>query len=222
MKRLLLYVFVCLMIIGFGLTAWKMFEFRGRLNDLTDNQVVESCMNYENGCILFFGDSQIALWPIRLCFGVMPIRNRGISGDWATKSVDRFERDVIAYKPKIVIIEVGTNDIGRGLDTERIIACKETMVKRAKTHDIDVILCSILPVRGEYISNHPTSAIMEMNKALSNLSRREGAVYVDLYSKLADKQGNFREEYTIDGLHPSLAGYEIMARELYPYLAKYI
>lgn len=42
--------------------------------------------------------------------------NSGISGDCATKGVERVQRDVLAYNPDLVVVSYGLNDSGEGLD----------------------------------------------------------------------------------------------------------
>src|SRR5687767_7333628 len=98
-----------------ALSTWKMFEFRDRLHALTDNARWEATVTKDAGPpIMMFGDSQIALWPMAASFGALPIANRGISGDWATRAIERFGREFDALRPKTVVLLMGTNDLGNG------------------------------------------------------------------------------------------------------------
>ena len=76
---------------------------------------------YDNNLIVFFGDSQIDLWWMAPSFGSLPVVNKGISGDWALKAVNRFDKDVIALKPKLLVMLIGTNDLGNGQTVDAII-----------------------------------------------------------------------------------------------------
>ena len=42
------------------------------------------------------------------------------------------------------------------------------------------------------------------------------AIFSDLTSVLADKEGNFNKEYTYDGLHPNAKGYEQITKAIIP------
>lgn len=207
-----------------SLAGWKMMEFRDRLHAITENQrweeTLEKAGAYKDRRVVLFGDSQVELWPVSTSFGAMPIYNRGISGDWAAKAVSRFHRDVIELKPNTVVILIGTNDLGNGQSVASITQAVSEMIAKAKTHHIEVVLCSILPVRGEYVASHQTTDVVAVNAALHDLAERNHAEFVDFYSLLADKDGLIRSRYTSDGLHASNEAYLLMARALYGLIAE--
>ena len=158
---------IMVLLVGFSLTTWKMFQFRDRLHEFIDNDRWEQTLSenniYNDNLIIFFGDSQIDLWWMAPSFGSLPIVNKGVSGDWALKAADRFEKDVINLKPKILVMLIGTNDLGNGQPIDSIISNIEIMLKKAANQNIKIIICSLLPVRGEYIENHP------LNNTFANL-----------------------------------------------------
>ena len=220
----LVIVFFLVLSIGFSLTTWKMFQFRDRLHEFIDNDHWEQTLYqnkiYDNDLIVFFGDSQVDLWWMAPSFGSLPIKNKGISGDWALKAIDRFDKDVLALKPKLLVMLIGTNDLGNGQTIEAINSNIDIMLNKAANQNIKIILCSLLPVRGEYIGNHPLKDLLQINKGLRLLSQKYDADYVDFYSQLIDENGTFKVEYTSDGLHPSRAGYMKMSKIITPYLLK--
>ena len=65
---------------------------------------------------MFFGDSITASWNDPQKSGGFflgkPYVNRGISSQTTPQMLIRFEQDVIALKPQVVVILAGTNDIG--------------------------------------------------------------------------------------------------------------
>jgi len=209
--------------IGFGLTTWKMFQFRDRLHQFIDNRRWETTLKkngmYEKNKIIFFGDSEIDLWWMSPSFGVFPIKNKGISGDWAAKAIRRFKKDVLDEHPKAVVILIGTNDLGNEQPVDDIIKHIEIMIQKAIHSKIHVILCSLLPVRNEYVQNHPPKVLAMINKRLKFLSSKYGTDYVDFYSHLVDQKGLFQKDLTNDGLHPNWNGYLCMSKILLPYLA---
>jgi lysophospholipase L1-like esterase len=177
---------------------------------------------YDDYLIVFLGDSQIDRWLMAPSFGTLPIINRGLSGDWALKAVDRFDKDVINKKPKLVVLLIGGNDLWNGQPIDAIISHIEMMLKKSTNQNIKVILCSLLPVGKNYIKNLPPEDLLLMNRRLETLSKQYKADYVDFYSQLIDENGLFRSDLTSDGLHPSESGYLRMSKIIFPYLMKNI
>lgn len=221
-SRVLIIVSFLLLCIGFSLTTWEMVTFRDRLHEFIDNnrheQTLSNSKIYNNNLIVFFGDSQIDLWWMAPSFGSLPIVNKGISGDWALKAVDRLERDVLTMNPKLLVMLIGTNDLGGGQTVEQITSNIDIMLRKAANQNIKIILCSLLPVRGQYISNHPLKDILNINNQLRLISQKYDADYVDFHSKLIDQDGLFKYEFTSDGLHPNRTGYMEMTRIILPYV----
>ena len=73
---------------------------------------------------------------------------RGISGQVTAQMLSRFQADVVALRPKMVIIMAGTNDIAMNngyIAHEHILQNIQSMVELAKYHKIKPVLCSCLP-----------------------------------------------------------------------------
>lgn len=220
--HLLVVVAFVLLSVGFSLTTWKMFEFRDRhhgiINNIRHEQTLTRNEVYDDNVIVFFGDSQITLWWMAPSFGALPILNRGVGGDWAERAVHRFDQDVLSLQPKLLVMLIGTNDIGNGRSVERITASMDDMLGRASEQNIPVLVCSVLPVRDGYLDSRPLERIQQVNDQLQVLSQKYNAGYVDLYSHLADADGLLKEEYTTDGLHLSRMGYMRITKVLLPHL----
>ena len=61
--------------------------------------------------VVFLGDSITDGWKLAEYFPGKPYVNRGISGQTTPQMLIRFRPDVIAHKPKVVVLLAGTNDI---------------------------------------------------------------------------------------------------------------
>jgi len=199
-----------------------MQQYKDKFQEITDNQRWENILTenhiYDDNSIVFFGDSQISRWKMAPSFGSLPILNRGISGDFALKAVNRFDKDVLKLKPKLLVLLIGTNDLAINQTIDAISNNIETMLEKANTHKIRVVLCSLLPVTGKYIQDHPLDDILAINKRFRELSLKYKADYVDFHSQLIDNEGQFIRDLTSDGLHPSRSGYLKMTKILFPYL----
>jgi lysophospholipase L1-like esterase len=128
----------------------------------------------------------------------------------------RFRPDVIALKPKVVVILAGTNDIAGNTGPMTLEAIEDnltTMAELAAAHNIRVVMSSVMPVC-DYIRNQttqrPPAKIIALNAWMKDYAAKHNAVYLDYYSPMLDDAGMFKKELTFDGLHPNDAGYEIM------------
>lgn len=225
-NNLSVIILILILLFGFSLTSWRLIEYRGRLINVINNKKWEATLRNEglldDNVIVFFGDSEIALWVMSTSFGVLPIINKGISGDWAATAVSRFNKDVISLSPRLVVILIGTNDLEKNQPIASITKNIEFMVEKAKDHKIRVVLCSLLPTRGKHTKNRPADQLHDINNQLIKISDKHRADYVDFYSLLSDQYGYFDKKYTSDGLHPNQEGYLQMAAALYPVLIKNI
>jgi lysophospholipase L1-like esterase len=220
-----IFVFLVL-IVGFSLTTWNAHKLRNVLLEYIDNerwqQTLTANRMYDGDLIVFFGDSQIYFWPMATSFGSLPIVNKGIRSDTALRAIDRFDNDVLGLKPKVLVILLGTNDLADGQPIEKIIGDIELMIEKAKNYRIRTIVCSLLPVRGRFTNSRPSKDILTINNKLNHLSLQYEADYVDFFSRLRDREGQFGAGLTLDGLHPSAAGYFRMTKTILPYLMKHL
>ncbi|MDQ6719071.1 MAG: GDSL-type esterase/lipase family protein, partial [Gemmatimonadota bacterium] len=140
---------------------------------------------------------------------------RGISGQTTTQILARFQTDVVQLKPKVVVILAGTNDIaenGGPVTLELIENNIASMSDIAREHHIRVVLSSVLPA-ADYRWRpglHPAPKIIALNQWIKAYATRTGAVYLDYHSAMADSAGGLRSDLTADGVHPNLAGYDVM------------
>lgn len=166
--------------------------------------------------VVFMGDSITDAWGRRYgkFFPGKPYINRGISGQTTPQMLIRFRPDVIAHKPKAVVILAGTNDIAGNtgpMTLEEIEGNLESMAQLAKANGIRVILSSVMPVC-DYIrpqtERRPMEKIKALNEWIKAYAAKNGHTYLDYFPVLTDEKGFLKKELTYDGLHPNDAGYE--------------
>ena len=206
---------VLIVSIGFILTAWKMFVFRTRLHKLISNAKWEKTLEkkgiYKNYTIVFFGDSQIALWWMCPFFGLIPIRNRGISGELAGDAVRRFQHDALDYNPDLIFVLTGANDLTNGRDYKDVAEDIAKMVLMAKNKSKKIIIGSLLPSgKGIFKSSH-LSEINLLNWRINEICDKYKIEFIDFHSILSDSNGFFNLHFTDDGIHPNFNGYFLMS-----------
>jgi lysophospholipase L1-like esterase len=169
--------------------------------------------------VVFMGDSITDGWgrASGKFFPGKPYVNRGISGQTTPQMLVRFRPDVIALRPKAVVILAGTNDLAGNTGPSTLEAIEDnltSMAELARANRIRVVLASVLPVC-DYIvpqtTRRPPEKIVALNAWIRGYSRKNGFVYLDCYSAMLDVKNMLKKELTYDCLHPNQAGYDVMA-----------
>lgn len=165
--------------------------------------------------VVFLGDDITEKWEGPFVPG-KPYFNRGIERQTTPQMLIRFQQDVVALHPKVVVIAGGSNDLAglTGPATESTVGQNLTsMTELAKVNGIGVVLASVTPVCDCYTNQtarRPQGKIIGLNGWIKRYAAKSGAVYLDYYSALANGR-DFKKELTGDGLHPNEAGYQVMA-----------
>ena len=168
--------------------------------------------------VLLFGDEILESLSSPLCSSLWPY-NRSEGGLMAVHAVAKFKAAVDVIRPAIVILQIGTNDLAQRdrLDVPlgAYLDAMRGMVGYARARNLTVILGSLTPVCGEVQEAwRPPEVIREYNAALYSLALDFGARWVDLYGPMVGPDGKAREDYVIDGLHPSPLGYGVLEIEI--------
>lgn len=170
--------------------------------------------------VVFFGDSITDFWG-RTVGDFFPGKgyiNRGISGQTTPQMLVRFRADVIALKPKVVVILAGTNDISGNTGASTLGMIEDnlsSMTELARAHGIRVVIATLLPVN-DYVdatqsARRPPRDIVALNDWIRGYAMREHLVLLDYYPAMADTSAALRKDLSDDGLHPNAQGYAVMA-----------
>jgi lysophospholipase L1-like esterase len=168
--------------------------------------------------VVFMGNSITAGWArvFATHFAGKSYVGRGISGQTTPQMLVRFRQDVIALKPKVVVILAGTNDIAGNTGPSTIEMIEDnlaSMTDLAQANGIRVVLVSVLPVF-EYPWRkglEPAPKIIALNAWLKQFAASKGAVYLDLHTPMADERQGLRADLSGDGVHPNAAGFALMS-----------
>ena len=166
--------------------------------------------------VVFMGDSITQGWKLDESFPGKPYINRGIGGQTTPQMLVRFRQDVIDLKPKVVVILAGINDIAGNTgpmtleQTEGNIA---SMAELARANEIRVVLCSVLPAFDFpwRPGMTPAPKVLTLNTWIKAYAVDHGAVYVDYHTPMKDSRDGLPATLSHDGVHPTPAGYAVMA-----------
>ena len=175
--------------------------------------------------VVFMGDSITDNWQQPQFGGFFPGRDyldRGISGQTTPQMLVRFRADALDLKPAAVVILAGTNDIAGNtgpMTDDEIEGNLASMAELARAHGLKVVLASITPTSAYHTSargipqttQRPLARIKEINDWIKRYASEYGDVYLDYFSAMVDDKGQMRADFTLDDLHPTAAGYAIMA-----------
>lgn len=113
-----------------------------------------------------------------------------------------------------LIIQGGINDIAQGLPPEAAAEALQAMVTAGKGLGIAVALVEVLP----WNNGHPTAdaPIKQLNAMIGDIGDREHVPVIPFYNTLddPDNPGQMPADLTIDGDHPSVAGYKLLGDEV--------
>ena len=173
--------------------------------------------------VVFMGDSITEGWArTDAAFFSKGIVGRGISAQTTPQMLIRFRPDVIALKPRVVVILAGTNDIAGNtgpMTNDDIQNNLASMAELAKANNIRVVLSSITPVSAYHVApnappqtdRRPVERVQAINAWMKAYAAANKHVYLDYYSAMIDSTGMLKAEFSADDLHPNAAGYKVMA-----------
>lgn len=171
-------------------------------------------IRYNMKNIVFFGDSLTAHYNLDKFYNEKFIINKGISGNKTEDLLDRIEKDVYQYNPSDVIILIGINDIINNINDDDILFNIEAIVSNIRVNrpEARIFVESIYPVNENLINKDKehkvyNKNIKSINKRIKQMCSKNGAVYINVFDSLTDKEGNLKELYTNDGLHINNLGY---------------
>lgn len=173
--------------------------------------------------VLLIGSSSIVKWtnaPAQ--FPEHTIINRGFGGSHLGDSAAFVGRIVIPYRPKLVVLYAGDNDIAAGRTAEQVFAAfKEFVAKvRAAQPRTPIAFVSIKPSpsRAKFLP-----PIQEANRLIREfIASDEQLVYVDVFTPMLGADGQPRRELFVkDMLHLNADGYKLWAGIVKPVLDKF-
>lgn len=178
------------------------------------------------GAVLFIGSSSIRFWTPTLAqdFPEIPVIDRGFGGSFIRQSTRYADRIVIPYKPKIVVLNAGTNDLAYGNENPQQVFqdYKDFVAKiHAALPDTRIIYLTINPTVARW-KQEPRN--LEVNFlierfCIENNSPAEKLNFIDPHAQLLTPDGHPQPKLLRpDGLHFNADGYKVWASLVRPNL----
>lgn len=210
-------VFYLLFFLFLGMSEKSTAQDWGNLAKYENENTLLSPKQVGEKRIVLMGDSITEFW-LQIhpeFFEGKPYLDRGISGQTTPQMLVRFRQDVINLQPDVVVILAGVNDIAGNTGpttNEKIVENIISMIELAHANKIKVILCSVLPAANFNWRPNDKAAqtIVELNQLLASYANTNTIPYVDYHTIMADTQNGLPKEFSEDGVHPNLKGYQIM------------
>ena len=153
----------------------------------------------------------------------VPIKNLARSGDTTQQMLDRFDNDVLPFKPQVLLIMGGVNDIRMGKSADEVIKNLEALRDKCLAHEITPVFCTLTSMNPEIMQKIGipiTDGDWRQERERVNLWIRTTPYFIDVAAPLTDEFGYLRAEFTPDGLHPALRGKKIIGEMVADYLKK--
>jgi lysophospholipase L1-like esterase len=150
--------------------------------------------------------------------------NFGWGGDLTENILWRLSNgELDGVNPKVIVLLAGTNNVGKEPGDEAKVRDVTRGIQaivdacRTKAPAATIVLVAIFP-RNDNPAVMPT--IARINANLAKMADGKSIRFLDVNAKLADAKGTLFEGMMVDGLHPSLKGYQVWADGLKPILTE--
>lgn len=135
------------------------------------------------------------------------VMNAGVSGDTSLGGLERIDWALGAPNVKIMILELGANDLLRGGSPAKMKENLETIIQKAKAKNVRVLLCGMIapPTMGQDYQR-------EFNAVFPDLAAKYKLAYLPF---LLENVALKKELNQADGIHPNAEGEKIMTANVY-------
>ncbi len=170
--------------------------------------------------ILLAGDSQFFRWStLKDDLPHFTLINRGIDSLQMSDLLFFTDRLVLAYKPRMIVLHIGGNDVHNKRPPADILADYKSFVAKVRTAmpNIPIIFSSTTPGPARW---DEAPARVQTNKLFQDYcATQKNMPFLDLWSAMLTPDGKPREDiWVADRIHPNHEGYLIRVKLMLPLL----
>ena len=191
-------------------------------SEITNFEKQDSISMPEMGQILLVGSSTFRFWTTSKedLTGYSTI-NRGFGGSQMSDVNYYFDRIVSKYKPKMILVYEGDNDLAAGESVESVFNDFKIFADKVKQQipDSKVGYCSIRP---SIARTNMRDKQIQVNQMINNYCKQnKGFYFIDIYKDYFLPNGDLMPDVFIaDKLHLNKQGYEIWTKATRKFLKK--
>lgn len=198
---------------------WAQHAFE---NEIKNFEKQDSISMPAKGQILFIGSSSFRIWKsFAVDLAGIPAVNRGFGGSTMTDALYYFDRMVVKYEPKAVVVYEGDNDLAMGKNMEELAKEYEEFSNRLKK--------ALPKTKLVYLAIRPSLsriAIVEKQKQFNYWLEKyckseKNRYFLDMHSPFYLTDGTVMQDIFIsDRLHLNEKGYQIFSSKIRSFILK--
>jgi lysophospholipase L1-like esterase len=160
--------------------------------------------------------SQYAYWLMQ-AHPEWDVINQGVNAERSDVIAARFDQDVIAKKPRLVVIIAGVNDVYQGRPAQHVKDQLAAMYRKARAAGIGVVAGTIIPYNTA--TPEQNARMHEINAWIRAQADAGLVTLADTRAAVAAPGRPDMLASSPDGLHPDAGGYRRMANAIEPAIA---
>lgn len=197
-------------------SSWRQWEAGIRRFEAEDR-----VQRPDPGGVVFVGSSSIRMWEtLAEDFPGVRVINRGFGGSELRHVAHFADRIILAYRPRLVVVYAGDNDINSGRTPEQVLADFQALVRRvhAARPATRIAFISIKPSPARWaLAGEARMANSMVQRYIQSDPR---LAFIDVFEPMLGVGGRPRGElFVSDSLHMTPAGYRLWRALVEPYLA---
>ena len=147
--------------------------------------------------------------------------NQGVNGERSDQILARFDEDVVAQRPAVVVVVAGVNDVYQGLPARHVKDMLVAMYRRGRHAGMLVVAGTILPYNTA--TPEQNARMHEINDWIRTQSEVDsGVLFADTRGGVAAPGNPDLLVSSPDGLHPDADGYRRMADAIGPAIVRVV
>ena len=133
--------------------------------------------------------------------------NAGVSGDTSAGGLERIEWTLDQDNVQILILELGANDMLRGLSVPQMKKNLDVIIKKAKAKNVQILVCGLFPPEAPVTKDQSAFA-----KAFQDLAKENNVAFMPFF---LEDVGGVKAMNQADGIHPNAEGTRIVTQNVY-------
>lgn len=172
------------------------------------------------GGVVFIGSSSIRMWTtLADDFPGQPVINRGFGGSQLPEVTAFVSRIVVPYRPRLVVVYCGANDIDAGRTAAQVAADSRALATAIHA-SLPRARIAFISIAGNPARWAQVETVRAANRMIAEWTTRDPRLaFIDVFPQMLGPDGRPKPDiFLADGLHMNARGYAIWRAVVAPYL----